>query len=151
MRRISMPLSDNQQAYLTFASMLFIAAGAVTVPSGHPYLVLVLELVGVIGMTLKEFLGAEVSPSSAPVVTPPPPPAPTPTPVVSPPATLPPLPQGFSLAAAKAAGDKVYENAQGNIILISQDVNAAGQPQTDYTDLYGNVLSNHDLTGYTQL
>lgn len=142
-------LTNSQQATLTFLATLFIAFSTVSIPAQAPwYVTFSLALVGVLGLTLKEFLGSiPISPSSTNNQTSANSSSTTEGVVTvrsSPSATLPSLPQGFSLAAAKSAGFTVYENAQGNIIL------ASGSP-TIYTDAYGNRLQDVNLQGYTQL
>jgi len=165
-------LTDNQQAILTFISMLLLAL-AVLSPSQLPqplagYVAFLLGVCGALGMTIKEFLGiaSPTTPTNSPQsANSSPSPSTSPTPTNSGPSTtntgsgsptapapyvavtLPPLPQGFSLSAAKTEGLIVYENMQGSIIVNDPTAEAAYQWQ----DLYGHGLAKPDLSAYTQL
>jgi hypothetical protein len=133
-----MGLTDNQQALITLISASLIAIGALSAPIGAPWwFMAAVEICGVLGLTLKEFLGiAPVTPNPASN----PAPVNPPSPPASPP-SLPVLPAGFSVADAKAAGFQVYENASGNVVLVYQ-----GQDET----IFGTV-EQVDLTGYSLL
>lgn len=142
-----MGLTNNQQAIAVFVSALFIALGAVTVPTSLPMWVkTAFFLIGAFGLAAKEALGDTSTGNS----------------IVVPPDVieaamkgaiqakslqqqqiqLPPLPSGFSLQAASAANMKVYEDIKGNVILKSG---------TLYTNIFGQDLGQPDLTGFTLL
>ena len=112
-------LTNNQQAILMLASGTMIAISAVSVPLGvSPYITLSFGLIGAAGMAVKEWLGIEYP-------TPVPNPAPTPTPAQT----------AFSIANAKAAGYKVFANANepsGYVLMIG------GQ----YYDVTGKLLGS---------
>lgn len=139
-------LSDNQQAILTLVSTIFIAVGSASIPAGAPwYAVLSLEMIGVIGLTVKEFLGSKPSSTSLQVGD-----ISANTTTISTKATvvtLPPLPQGFDLGAAKAEGLIVYENPQGNIVINDPSAEAAYKWQ----DVFGHAANQPDLSTYVRL
>jgi hypothetical protein len=62
-------LTDAQQAVFVFISAIFIAVGAVTVPSGISdanWIGFILMIIGAIGLGIKEALGTITKPSTPP-------------------------------------------------------------------------------------
>lgn len=118
-----MPLSDKAQAYAVAISGTLMAIGAVTIPTeistGFPVIGAAFFVAGVVGLAIKEGIGSSGS------------------------STLPSLPNGFNLTAAKGLGFAVFENSAGDVILLQGGV---------YTDVYGNKLPQQVLpSGYTSL
>lgn len=116
--------------------MSLIAIGTLSIPAGAPwYATVIIEAAGVVGLSLKEFLGSAAIPitASQSVSTSA---GTTNTASSSGPANLPSLPAGFSLSAAKSAGFTVYEDTKGEVILLKGGV---------YSDVYGNPLGISSL------
>lgn len=113
------PLTDKQQAWVTFISTVFVALGAYSVPANEPVVVsAVLFLLGALGFALKEALGAAAPAPS------------TVTQVIAPKSE-----ETFDVSAAKAAGYDVYINSNYPLgyVLLMQGV---------YTDVYDHTLGS---------